>query len=160
MEKVPDFFQEQLDIFLKDLDPDKGFNQRYYPDDFTKEFEESFIKYFNNLLFEENLTISKRGCLNFLKFNGLINTCPWHNENGINKGLKDQIIADNKYLCIFWLASELDKGGEFKFVNDDGNVIQIPMNPPGFMIFTRDTLHAVNHYTGTTYRISFNVDFE
>lgn len=160
IENLPDFFNSEVDNILSNIDSNKGFQQKYYPEDFSQSFKENIKEYLEELV-EEKIVVSERGCLNITKFIGEGNECVWHSEGGISNGLVDQIIAERQYLCLFWIRGEKNKGGAFRYLNDiTGELVEVLLNPPGFIIITKDTMHSVEHYSGSEYRVSFNIDFD
>jgi hypothetical protein len=138
---------------LSNLVLDKGFQQRQFTT-FSRDFQ-------NNIkdLLEELVSLKIEiigGWLNCITYTGVNNDFGWHNESDLRK-LDDPVIGN--YVCTMWLAGEKGKGGAYKFINDDGNVIKVELNPPSLIFVSKHTLHSVESYTGKEYRISFNLNF-
>jgi hypothetical protein len=146
---IPDFLQKEciIDSFEGSL------YQKYYETDFDEEFKTKFQEYFSDCI-GNKIEISF-GWMNFTKYTGVNNTFKWHNENGVN----GEIISDYEYSCVFWLLGETNKGGDFKYIDGEGNINVVKLDPPGFMIINKDTLHSVENYLGKTHRVSFNFNF-
>lgn len=162
--EVPDFFSEIHD-FVEAADTEKWFQQKHYPDHFSPEFIEKFKPWFENLI-GANISGPTSGFVNITKFNGLHNETPWHNEGGFANGLKDsrtgetQVKMEREFVCFFWLAGKRGQGGALRFINDhDGTMGIAELDPPGFMLATKDTIHSVEHYSSQQFRVNFTVDF-
>lgn len=147
---IPDFLKQQLDI----PDFDGSLYQKFYEQDLDDEFKTKFKEYFSNLI-GNDVEISF-GWINYTKYSGVNNDFNWHNENGVN----GDIISNYEKSCVFWLSGEKNKGGGFKYIDDDGNISLIELDPPGFIIITKYTLHSVENYLGNKCRVSFNFNFE
>jgi hypothetical protein len=95
--------------------------------------------------------------MNCVVYQGLENSFDWHNEDGLgsNDGLNE-----GQYVCIMWLAGETNKGGAFKYINQEGEIVIVELDPPSLILVTRETLHCVDTYLGTSPRISFNFNFD
>jgi hypothetical protein len=150
---LPDFFNAELETLSETLHA--PFEQKFF-EEFSQSFKEQFISYVEHTLNVKNLQISE-GWLNCIKYAGSSNAFDWHNEDGV--GVNDGK-NEGAYVCIMWVRGSYDKGGSFKYINDDGNIINVPLDLPSLMVIKKDTMHSVEDYTGTEYRMSFNFNFD
>lgn len=161
----PDFFAE-ISEFVNSADPDRGFQQKHYPDHFSADFVAKFKPWFEQLIGVNSISGPTHGFVNISKFAGLRNETPWHNEGGFGNGLKDprtgeqQVCMEKDYVVFFWLQGEPAAGGALRFINDvTGEMQSAELDPPGFLLATKHTIHSVEHYKSTTFRVNFTVDF-
>lgn len=150
LDNIPDFLEKEINV----PNFDGGFYQKNYDQDLSDEFKSQFKTYFSNLL-GNSIDISI-GWINFTKYDGVENDFHWHNENGVN----GDIYSEYSKSCVFWISGETDKGGRFRYIDESGNINIVPLDPPSFIIISRDTLHSVESYYGNTNRVSFNFNFE
>jgi hypothetical protein len=120
---------------------------------FSKDFQNNFQKLLENISGHTIEIIS--GWMNCTKYTGKDNDFGWHNESDLRS--EPELIGE--YVCTLWLAGAVGQGGAYKFIDDDGNVIKVELNPPSLIFVSKHTLHSVESYLGTEYRISFNLNF-
>jgi len=167
LEEVPEFFSE-INEFIKTADPTLGFQQWFYPENFSKEFIEKFKPWFEKLIEVDKIKGPTGGFVNATKYVGYYNETVWHNENSFSNGFKciktgkiEAPFSDGYNVCFFWLSGDTDCGGALRVINDHTNELEIiHLNPPGFMLATVETLHSVAHYFSTNFRVNFTVDFQ
>lgn len=147
---IPDFLKKEMLV----TNFDGGFYQKNYEDGLGDEFKVEFTKYFSSLI-GKNITISI-GWMNFTSYEGLENSFHWHDENGVN----GDIFSEYENSCVFWLAGEKGKGGQFRYIDLNDNINVVDLDPPSFMIIRKDTLHSVESYYSQQPRVSFNFNFE
>ncbi len=164
--EVPDFFSE-IYAFIESADGTKSFQQKHYPDHFSPEFISKFKPWFEQLI-GAKISGPSRGCVNITKFTGVNNEVPWHDEGGFDNGIKDQhsgsgepqVNTDKEFMCFFWLASDHGHGGAFRFINDNtAELGVVELDPPGFLLATKYTLHSVERYSSQQFRMGFTIDF-
>ena len=139
---------------ISTIDIVESFEQRFYLS-YPEQFQNMLKQYIEDTI-NANIIISE-GWMNCVRYNGVDNSFDWHNEDGVgsNDGQNE-----GKYVCIMWLAGEANKGGSFKYINNDGDIVVIDLNPPQLVLIARETLHCVDTYLGTSPRISFNFNFD
>jgi hypothetical protein len=120
---------------------------------FPKDFQNNIQQLLENILgCKIELTA---GWMNCTKYIGNDNAFGWHNESDVRS--EQGLIGD--FVCTLWVAGAVGKGGAYKFIADDGHVVKIELNPPSAIFVSKYTLHSVEIYLGTEYRISFNLNF-
>jgi hypothetical protein len=136
------------------IDVVKSFEQRFYLS-YPKQFQTMLRQYIENTI-DARIIISE-GWMNCVRYNGIDNSFDWHNEDGVgsNDGQNE-----GKYVCIMWLAGETNMGGSFKYIDDNGDIVVVGLNPPQLILIARETLHCVDTYLGKALRISFNFNFD
>ena len=156
LDNLPNFFNKELDRLNSSIDQSEGFQNKKYIKDFSDEFKSNLNIFLEDQL-EKKIKVSE-GWMNYIKRTRTSNGFDWHNESGVG-GIHNE--DDDQFVCIIWLHGDTGCGGEFKFIHDETNEITVvPFSPPGFMVISKNTLHAVNHYSGANYRISLNLNFE
>lgn len=145
----PNLIQELQEV----LESPEGFYQKKYPEDVSPEFRATF----ESIVKENNPAIKKigSGWINATrKIEGTLNGYGWHNEDEerLNLPLND--------FMVFWVSGDTNAGGEFKYIEDDGNIETVPFEPTSFLTMSKDTLHSVEHYDGKSPRISINLNIE
>jgi hypothetical protein len=154
--ELPIFFNNELDRLSPSIDHSVGFQNKKYINDLSDQFKLDLNKFLEEQL-KKQIKVSE-GWINYIKHTGTTNGFDWHNESGVG-GIHNEV--DDQFVCIIWLHGDTGCGGEFKFIHDETNEITVvPFSPPGFMVISKNTLHAVDHYSGSNYRISLNLNFE
>lgn len=90
----------------------------------------------------------KSNWVNVVKFREVDNRFHWH---------KDEQYA-GEFVGIFWMFGEEGKGGDL-YLMLDGAEVKIDFSPGCLVIFPKDVLHNVAHYSGTLPRVSLNFTF-
>jgi hypothetical protein len=153
LESLPRFFETELETLSATLHT--SFEQKFF-EDFSQSFKEQFVLYVEHTLGVKNVRVSE-GWLNCTKYAGVSNAFDWHNEDGIgNNDGKNE----GTYVCIIWVRGLINKGGAFRYIDDDGNIIIVPLELPSLIVLKKDTMHSVEDYVGTEYRMSFNFNFD
>ena len=157
LEQLPNFFEKELARLESSLDLNLSFQNKKYIRDLSQEFKNDFKIFLQNILDKEEVIVSE-GWINYIKYDKVMNGLDWHNEVGLGAN-KDTIVED-PYMGIIWIDGDSNCGGEFKFIHDITNeIVLVPFNPPNLMIMTKETIHAINHYSSSKHRISLNFNF-
>ena len=137
-----------IDELLNKFREEVNFQQLKYPYEVSEEFKNTLEKYIL-----DNTPVSKvgPGWINATKdIDSTINHFDWHTEEKFD-------FEHNKMITL-WLYGEENKGGQFRYITDDGNIHEAPLNPPSYLIMGTHTPHSVEIYKSKTPRISINLN--
>jgi hypothetical protein len=158
LDDLPNFFIKELKRLEPSIDPNLSFQNKKYIKQLSTEFKNDLKIFLENVLKKEEVIISE-GWINYIKYNNTPNWLDWHNEMGLGPH-KENNVVDDPYMCIIWIQGDKNSGGEFKYIHDETNEINVvSFEPPSLMVMKRETIHSVDHYSSENYRISLNLNF-
>jgi hypothetical protein len=100
--------------------------------------------------------VSYDAWVNYITFDGTMNGYEWHNEQGVGGAGTNMTGA---WAGIIWLAGNENSGGNLSILEND-EVLEIKFKPNTAVVIASSTFHRVEHYYGSSSRISLNFTFD